>query len=86
MTEVTWRWLAQWSYNTAEVQGKHATLSAMNPATDEQLAEKKQMLNDGTAEASFPWGYSGTVEWEVRGSKAGVESGHFVVHDGLSDE
>jgi hypothetical protein len=65
--------------NPWNIKGNHATLSSMNPATDETFEEDKTVDNDGTGDLSFPTNYTGTCKAKVRGSDAGEDELEFPV-------
>jgi hypothetical protein len=71
-------------YDTNVIKGDHVTVSAANPATDDQLQEKKNVDNDGKIELTFPEEYEGDCLVKLRGSTDGERELTF--HVGGSDE
>lgn len=67
------------TYDTDTVKGKHATVSAQNPADGTELEEKKEIENDGTLALAFPMDYEGECYIEVHGSSGGMDSGTVTV-------
>lgn len=63
------------NWDTNMVKGNHASILAANPETDDQLAEKKMVENDGENWLSFPKDYQGKCVVTVRGSESGEDEG-----------
>ena len=79
--------------NVDTITGELVTVFAKNPASGEELEEKKTVPNDGTFALAFPLDYEGDVTIELHGSDEGEDSETLhiggdepVDEDALSDE
>lgn len=79
ITAVETRKTISFTYDMEAVQGNKAFISARNPANDEPLEDKKEIINDGSGAVSFPMTYEGECYVEVHGSRGGEDSGIIVV-------
>ena len=61
------------------VEGNKVTILALNPATEEEVEEKKTVPNTGASGVAFPADYVGECFIEVVGSAGGIDNGHIEV-------